>query len=400
MAGILLILDGLGDREHPRHAGKTPLECANTPNMDRLAQEGATGMFVSVGVGQPPGSAAAMLAILGYDPVRDNPGRGVLDALGAGVYVPGALAARANLATVREGRVVDRRAGRLKDPRLLERIERALNGIEIPGAEARFKITLHYRGVLVIRPEQFRASGDLLPNDPEDPRFSGTLSVLPGSESARRTAELVNRWLSEAKKRLEEIGGPANYVILRGFGTDVPAVEPFERRMGATLAAVSGLTYLKGIAKMVGGAVVDIPEGGLEENVAGILRALKENIERFDVLVTHIKATDVFGHEGDFEGKMRAIEYIDEHLVGPLREHLDPERDVLAITGDHCTPVTERRHTGDPAPLLLWGRGVRRDRSRSFGEHECMHGGLGLLRRDELVRAVVDLLGKSRRVGA
>ncbi len=400
MAGILLILDGLGDREHPKYGERTPLEYANTPNMDELVREGATGLFVSIGVGIPPGSAAAMLSILGYDPVRDNPGRGVLDALGADVYIPGALAARANLATAKDGEIIDRRAGRLSDPVLLEQIERTLNTIELPEAEARFKITLHYRGVLVIKPKHFQPSANLLSNDPEAPDFSGTLNVQPKTEDAQRTADLVNLWLSEARKRLEEIGGPANYVLLRGFGTQVPSVEPFKEKLGATLAAVSGLTYLKGIAKMVGGAAIDVPEENIEENVKGVLRAIKENKERFDLFVTHIKATDVYGHDGDFEGKAKAIEYIDRELVGPLRDALDPESDVLAITGDHSTPVTERRHTGDPVPLLIWGRGVRKDRSQVFGEHECMYGGLGLLRRDELVRTVVDLLGKSRRTGA
>ena len=398
MAAILLILDGLGDRVHPEY-GKTPLEAAETPNMDELARRGATGMFSSVGIGIPPGSAAAMLSILTYDPVRDNPGRGVLDALGAGVYMPGALCARANLATVRGNRVVDRRAGRLKDPEILRRVEDALNGIRIPGAEVRFKITLHYRGVLVIRPKKFRAHADLLSNDPEDPHFSGSLSVAAASAGARRTAELVNRWLAEAKRRLENIGGPANYVILRGFGVGYPPLQPFREKTGASLAVVSGLTYLKGIARVVGGAVIDVSEESVEENVKGIVEAVRREKEKHDVFVTHIKATDVYGHDGDFEGKVRAIEYLDRHLVGPLMDILD-ENDVIAITGDHSTPVTEKRHTGDPVPLLVAGRGVRPDRTQAFGERECMHGGLGLLRGGELVRMLVDLIGKSKRLGA
>ncbi len=389
MAAIIFIIDGLGGWSNPEFGWRTELEVANTPNFDFMAKMGECGLYNTIDFGIPPGSSGAMLSLLGYDPER--PTRGVLAAMGLGIYEEGAWAARTNLATVRGGKVVDRRAGRLRDENLLQKIEEVINAVEPPpGMDVKYRRTLDYRGVLVMR---FREdAGYIHSNDPEAPDFSGRIFPRAGN---RAVEEKLKIWLTRVKEALEKIpNNPANFLLIRGVGREVPRVQPFYERYGARLAILSRMPYMLGIGKYIGVDVIPVDES----NLAEVRKALELYVEKYDVLLVHVKGPDPYGHDGNFLGKVRAIEEIDR-TIGPTLVRL-AESHVVAVTGDHSTPALARRHTGDPCPLLVFGPGGRRDETAAFGERECSKGCLGHLKGSQLLHLLLDRIGLMRRIGA
>ncbi len=394
MAALILIIDGLGGWSNPEHNFQTELEVANTPNFDYMAKFGECGLYNTIDVGVPPGSSGAILSLLGYDP--RTPTRGVLAALGLGIYEDGAWAARTNLATVRDGMLVDRRAGRIADEALLRKIEEVINSVEPPeGMRIRFARTLKYRGVLVMHFSEDPKY--ILSNDPEAPDYGGSMFPRAGN---RKVEEKLRKWLTDVYSALMEIPEnaarelPANFLLLRGIGKGVPKVESFSKRYGAKAVILSKMPYMRGIAKFLGIDFMEVDEGNLLE----LKEKIPEALERYDLVLTHVKGPDPFGHDGDFYGKIRAIEEIDK-VLGPVLLSLG-EKHVIAVTGDHSTPALARRHTGDPCPLLIYGPGGRRDGVDRFSERACAAGILGHLRGDQLVKVVLDRIGKLPRVGA
>jgi len=369
---VLLVLDGLGGL--PRKSdGQTELEAAYTPNLDRLAQQGTTGLSNPIGYGITPGSGPAHLALFGYDPIHYDVGRGVLSALGIGFDLqPSDVAARGNFCTVDgNGFITDRRAGRIPTEKGAE-LCKLLDEIEIEGAETFVRPVKEYRFVLILR------SLGLSPELPDtDPQQIG-LRPLPATArvaEAQRTADLVNQWIAKAKSKLAG-QHPANMVTLRGFAQD-PALPKFQDIFRLNPAAVAVYPMYRGAARLVGMNVIPV-----EHPISNEFRTVAEHWEQYDFFFVHVKYTDSRGEDGDFEAKKAVIEEVDEAL--PILLDLQP--DVLIVTGDHSTPSQLKSHSWHPVPTLFWAPStVLTDAATAFGETECSRGGLGIFPATELM---------------
>ncbi|MFV1858274.1 MAG: 2,3-bisphosphoglycerate-independent phosphoglycerate mutase [Anaerolineales bacterium] len=385
---ILLILDGLGGLPM-QSGGATALEAAATPNLDRLAQEGTTGLTIPILRGVTAGSGPAHLALFGYDPLKYDVGRGVLEATGVGLQVArGDVAARGNFCTLdSDGLITDRRAGRLPSEAAAPLVEQ-LDSIEIPGYTFEIRHVREYRFALVARGEGLES--DLADTDPQQVGLA-PLDVIPEKPQSQASAELFNRWIDASRSVLAR-EPQANGLTLRGFSTN-PELPQFGPNYGLNAVCVAVYPMYKGAAKLVGMEILEF-EG---EDPDDEFSALGPRWEGFDFAFIHIKATDSRGEDGDFEGKAAVIETVDQEL-GRL---MDLEPAVLAVTGDHSTPARMRSHSWHPVPLLLWAPDtVRPDDSQGFGERICARGGLGTFPAKSLMALLLAHAGRLNKFGA
>ncbi|MBC6935268.1 MAG: 2,3-bisphosphoglycerate-independent phosphoglycerate mutase [Chloroflexi bacterium] len=363
---VLLVMDGLGGL--PREAGGlTELEAAFTPNMDKLAQEGSTGLSIPVARGVAPGSGPAHLALFGYDPIQYEIGRGVLEATGIGLEVlPGDVAIRGNFCTVDEnGLITDRRAGRIPTEEGAKRVA-LLKQIKLPGVETIVEAVQDYRFAVILRGAGL--NGSIADTDPQA-TGKPTLPARALAPEAEATAKLVNQWLEEARKVLKG-HEPANMVTLRGFAME-PGLPKYKDVYKLKAACVAVYPMYKGVARLVG---MDVITTDSHDTPADEFRHVARIWNDYDFIFCHIKYTDSRGEDGDFDAKAKVIESVDAAL--PILLDLKP--DVLVITGDHSTPATYKAHSWHPVPTLLWAPKTHMpDRAQAFGERECMIGALG-----------------------
>ena len=391
---VLVVCDGLGDR--PFAGGRTPLQASSKPNIDKLAASGINGQMDVISPGIVPGSDTAHLALLGYDPYQCYPGRGTFEALGAEMdFREGDVAFRANFATVSEdGSIIDRRAGRIGSDSLAE----ALN-VEIDGVEIRVKHTVDHRCAVVFRGENLsHLVSDVDPH--EEGMKPRKCRPLRNDEPAVRTASIVNKFVElsfkildsheENKERAEKGIPKANILLLRGAGT-YKSVEPFEQHFGFRACFIAGASLYKGVAKFLGIQTIDVKgaTGRADTNLKNKAKAAVDALKKYDLVFIHVKATDNFGHDGDFHGKASMIERIDSELIPSLTE----TDAIITITADHSTPVSIRRHSADPVPLLINGEGVRKDDVKAYDEISVASGGLCRLRGLDLMPTISDLMG-------
>lgn len=391
---ILLIIDGLGDLPTP----KTPLQAAKTPNLDKLAKNGITGMMCPVKRYVVPGSDTGHLNILGYEPSLFYQGRGPLEALGLGIELQeGDIAFRANFATVEGDNVVDRRAGRI-DTKTAAALSKKLS-MRIGDVEIIFKNSVEHRGVVVLR-----GPGLSSQISDTDPHAKGPLHpCYPFDESpeAKKTADIVNKftevahgWLSSApenKKRKK----PANMVLLRGPGT-YTKVPSFYGRYGFNAICVAGGAVYKGVATYMGMDIALVPgaTGDKNTDLKAKANATAKALETHDFVFMHIKACDSASHDGDFEGKKKMIEKIDKII--PILEKTGAS---IVITADHSTPVTLKAHTGHEVPILVY-RGERKDDVKKFDEISCAKGDLGHIKGKDVIHLILNITGKAEKYGS
>jgi 2,3-bisphosphoglycerate-independent phosphoglycerate mutase len=360
---VLLVIDGLGGLPHPE-TGKTELESARRPNLDRIARESICGLIDPVSPGITPGSAPGHLAIFGYDPVQYAIGRGVLEALGIDVQLkPDDIAARGNFCTVDDkGIITHRRAGRISTDKNTV-LCRLLNNITIEGADISVLPVKEHRFVLILGGTGL--SPELGDSDPqqigEAPRRIEALSP-----QARKTAEIANEFVSQASSLLQG-KTPANMVLLRGFSRR-PHIPSISEIYKLKPAAVATYPMYRGLARLVGMKV--LPGG---ESITDQLNSLHRHYAKYDFFFIHFKSTDARGEDGDFPAKVQAIEELDKALPGLLS--LDP--DVLIVTGDHSTPATLAMHSWHPVPFMLKSKWCRPDDVTEFSERACLAGGMG-----------------------
>lgn len=360
---VLLVLDGLGGLPAEK-GGATELEAADTPILDRLATDGICGLHQPVAPGITPGSGPSHLALFGYDPLKYQVGRGVLSALGIDFDLgPNDVAARGNFCTLDDqGRVADRRAGRIPTEKNKELCER-LREIELPGVEVFVETVKEYRLLLVLRGEGL--SGDLADTDPQE-IGERPLDPEPLSTGAKRTAGLVREFVEQARDVLAD-HHPANMILLRGF-SKLPDWPSFEQVFGLRAAAIAAYPMYRGVAKLVG---MEVLETGVD--VEEEMDVLEQHWQDYDFFFLHVKPIDSAGEDGDFDRKVSLIEEVD--AVMPRLLKLQP--DVLVVTGDHSTPSLLKYHSWHPVPVLLWSKHCRADSVNRFGERACMGGGLG-----------------------
>jgi 2,3-bisphosphoglycerate-independent phosphoglycerate mutase len=382
---VLLVLDGLGGLPVE---GKTALEAARTPHLDRLASAAACGLTDPIFRGITPGSGPSHLALFGYDPLRYQLGRGILEALGSGVEVGrNDLVARGNYATLKNGLIVDRRAGRIPTS-VNEKICRLLNeslqpppGIRIalfPGKEHRFVVKFSGEGL----------SDALTDADPQkDHKPPVSASAL--SAEAEKTAGTVNHFINDATRVLN--GQPAaNTVLLRGFSR-FPAIPTMSELYKIQPAAVANYPMYKGLARLLGMEV--LPVGGETQD---LIEALEAGFKGHDFFYVHFKKTDSAGEDGNFAAKVKAIEEID--LLIPRIEALGPE--VMAVTADHSTPCSLKSHSWHPNPFLLSSASAMPDAVPVFSERACARGHLGRFPSLQAMPLLLAHAGKLQKYGA
>lgn len=385
---LWLVLDGLGDL--PRLGdGHTPLSAAATPHLDRLAREGCCGRFDPVGPGITPGSGPGHLALFGYDPSEYEIGRGVLSAVGIDFPLrPGDVAARFNFCTVDgEGRITDRRAGRLPTPEN-QRLVAVLRTIPSPpGVEVFVETEAEHRGVLVLRGEGLgHRVGDT------DPQQVGVTPLRPtaGNRESERTAAVVAEFLAQAGQLLarEE---RANMLLLRGFDT-LPKIPSMSERFALRPVCIATYPMYRGLARLVGMAMPPAPQH-LEELPSALAAAHAAH----DFFFVHVKYTDKAGEDGDFDRKRQVIEEVDALLPALLA----PGFDVVVVTADHSTPWSMKSHSWHPVPALVWAPGrVFTDGAQAFSEMACLAGGLGRLPLRLLIAEALAAAGKLAKFGA
>ncbi|MCL5090649.1 MAG: 2,3-bisphosphoglycerate-independent phosphoglycerate mutase [Patescibacteria group bacterium] len=391
---ILIICDGMGDLPVPEFGNKTPLEAAKTPNMDRMAKLGKTGLMFTLGKGIRPNSDEAHLVIFGYNLKTDYPGRGPIEAAGVGeILEEGDIAIRGNVATVdNELRVIDRRAGRIDDttPLVSE-----FNGMEIDGIKFLVKPGVGHRLSIVMRGKGLSdkiTNSDVhyVTEDKVVENWEGLKVNVPqpldNSPEAKFTAEVLQKFLEKTHELLEknsvnqerEVKGElkANYLLTRGPGY-YKKVEPFTQKWNlAKAGCIAGAGLYKGLGVMVGMDLIPVASatGKPNTNITAKIDMAKEKIKDYDFLFVHIKPTDLFGEDGNPQGKKDFIEKIDEAI-----DHLDKVEATVAITADHSTPCSHKDHSADPVPLLIYSPGMISDNLAKFGEKDCQQGSLGII---------------------
>jgi len=407
MKAVLIVCDGLGDRPTKTLKGLTPLQAAKAETLSRIASQGECGIMDVIAPGQPPGSDTAHLAIFGYDPYACYPGRGAFEALGVGIELqPGDIAFRCNFGTANEdGVIIDRRAGRIssEEARQLAEVLKDIRIESVSGVQAIFHHSSEHRGVLVLRGERLsRCVSDV------DTHKVGVKPAVPqpldNSPEAERTAKALREFLEKAGKILAEHPLnrervkrgllPANILLPRGAGT-LPKIEPITRIWGIKAAAIAGGGLYKGVAKAVGFELIQVPgaNGTVNTNLRGKVEAAIRALDGYDLVFLHVKATDNVSHDKNPIKKVEVIEWISRELT-PLVEKVVSEGYYLAITGDHTTPSEVGEHRGDPVPLAIIGPDVRRDDVKMFDEISCARGSLCRIRGTDLMRILMNYLGR------
>jgi len=386
MKAAIIVCDGIADRPIKELGKRTPLEVADTPNMDELAARGINGIADPIYPGIRAGSDTSHLAILGYDPFKVYTGRGPFEAVGMGIKLEeGDVAFRCNFAIVEGNVVKDRRASRIKDT---EELAKLISAISIPGVEVLFK-SIDYRGVLVFRGEGL--SGNVSDSDPHVPgEPMKKVMPLDDTREAKYTANITNDFLAKAQKALEN-SAPANALTLRGCGV-MPKMESFREKRGLSGTCIATTAIIKGIAGIVEMEILEAEKDYKDRCKQG-LKAL----EKMDFLLMNIKEADEAGHDHDYAKKIEIIERIDSAL-GPFLDFTN--ENYLVLLSDHTTPVSFGDHTGDPVPLVIAGPEVRTDSVMRFDERSAAKGGLCRILGHDIMPILLNLMNKTEKFGA
>jgi len=390
---LFIVIDGLADEKIPSLSYKTPLEAAKKPNLDFLIKEGRGGLVTPFYFKKEiPTSEDCHLALFGYHPLKNNPGRGVLEALGLGLKIKkDDVCFRGNFATIDDNlKIIDRRAGRVSNTEILIK---SLNRLKIEKfKEISFflKKSFGHRFVLVLRGKNL--SEKVTSNDPKK-NNEFVLKIEPKTKNAKKTADFLNEFLKESffllknhpfnkKRKL-----PVNFLLLRGAGK-LKKVETFEKKYGLKACVIAGGTLYKGIGIFLGMKEIKVlgANGMKDTNLKGKILTAKKFLKKYDFVFLHIKATDTFAEDGDFKGKKEFIEKIDRNL----KEILSLKNTVIVITGDHATCSLLKSHCHLPNPLLVFGLG--RDKVSTFSERACQKGSLGKIPQLQLLKIIFKLI--------
>jgi 2,3-bisphosphoglycerate-independent phosphoglycerate mutase len=386
---ILVVLDGLGGLPVK---GKTELDTANKPNLDRLSAESACGLHIPVAMGITPGSGPGHLSLFGYDPIEWQIGRGVLEALGLGVELKKTdVAIRVNYATIENGVIKDRRAGRIptdQSRKVTEKLQekiRRIGDVEVilsPGMEHRFAAVLRFPEVLP------QGSSGINDTDPQK-EGKAPVPVTAGTPQAEKVAGVVRKFISEVTDILKE-QPKANFILTRGF-SQVPDIPHFEEVYGLKSLCIAVYPMYRGLATLIG---MEAPalSGDITEEIA----FLKKNYKDYDFFFLHIKKMDSYGEDGNFQGKVSKAEEFDKALP----EILGLGPDVLMITGDHSTPSVLKGHSWHPVPVLLSSPYVIAGTCKAFSERECIKGELGIFPTVNLMPMALANAGRLKKFGA
>ncbi|MCD6578987.1 2,3-bisphosphoglycerate-independent phosphoglycerate mutase [bacterium] len=383
---LQIILDGLGDIHSA--TGQTPLESANTPNLDKLAKESSLGLVDPIFPGITPGSGPGHLALFGYDPLINDIGRGVLEALGIGLTMKKeAVYARGNFCTLDENKIVlDRRAGRIpteKNEKICEKINIILK--DYKELDAKVYTVKEHRFVLEILDDKL----DFRLNDADPQKVDLPYKYIEEKlPEAKQSADKINKLIDYILKGIN--GDRVNGILLRGFARD-PGLATFEERFKLTPIAIAQYPMYKGLASLVGMTLAHVGP-----NMIDLAKALEENWNKgYDYFFFHVKKTDSYGEDGNFEAKKHVIEEFDKII--PAITKLNP--DVILITGDHSTPCPMKAHSWHPVPIMIYSKNVRAD-NLVFSEKNCRLGSISRINAIYEIPLLLAHSGKLDKYGA
>lgn len=422
---LYVVIDGMGDLPIGELGNKTPLEAAETPNMDFLAKNGKTGLMYSVRKGVAPESDAAVISLLGYDPFEYSTGRGIIEAVGAAIDVKdGDLALRCNFATLGKGNIIiDRRVRRTLTTEEATELSKAANvevKLESCPATFEFKNTMGHRAVLVMKSKGRRLSSNITNSDPAYSIIDGIGVATPNvdmvlkkceptddTEEARNAAKLVNEFIEKThklwenhevnRKRAAEGKLKANVVLTRDAGHLLPKLFNINEKYHVKFAALTDMTAERGIAELAGmhASLLPPPSGDLKNDFEIRVKKIMDLLPHYDCLYIHLKGPDEPGHDGNCHRKTDVISTIDEHFFGRLLQEITLKDCVICITSDHATPCSLKVHSDTPVPVLISGGKIQDDKISKFSERDCKNGSLGILDRGcELMPKLMQLLRK------
>jgi len=416
---IYVLLDGVGDLPHPDLEGKTPLEAANTPNLDKIAKNGSIGQVISVGKGIAPESDIAVFNMLGYKFLHsDYAGRGVIEAVGVGIdFKDGDLALRGNFSTLNdEGTIIDRRAGRQIEredvQEIAKEIENKIN-FSYPNSSVVVAPTIGHRVTVRIRKDGIYLSSEITNTDPAYARVDGMgiakavgdfmriekCLPLEESESSKITANLVNEFTEQSLQIMKESPinqkrGQANKkklscILLRDAGNKYPDVIPINEKYSMKFSCIVDMPVELGISDVL--KMQAFEAGGLTDYEEKARVAAKA-METQNAIYVHLKGPDEFGHDGDAIGKMKNIEEIDERFFKTLLENIDSSKVAILISADHSTPCINKGHSDDPVPVLVSGDFIKNDGTTRMTEKQAKKGNIGLLQGAQVVTTALNLI--------
>jgi 2,3-bisphosphoglycerate-independent phosphoglycerate mutase len=403
---LLIIFDGLGDRPLTELGHKTPLEATPKPNLDWFAANGVNGLLDPIAPGIVAGSDTSHLALFGYDPREVYTGRGPFEAAGVGIELqPGDIAFRGNFASVDDDmRITDRRAGRIRAG--AEELAQAVDGLRLGRIRAIVRAGTEHRVALVLRGRGL--SPKVTDTDPHE-IGAEVLDAKPLAASAKTTAKAVNAFTKQAYKilkdhpvnraRITKGEPPANVIMLRGAGV-FPNLVPIPERLHLKAAGIAGVALIRGMFRTFGMDLIEVhgATGGLDTDMVAKADAALHALGTYDLVVLHVKAPDLCGHDGNASEKIRVIERMDA-MMGHLKAGLSSDL-IVAMTADHSTPVAMKDHSGDPVPVTIFGEGIRVDDVLNFDERSVAHGALGRMRGQDLMNVLLDASNRAEKYGA
>ena len=383
---VVLLGDGMADLPIEALQGRTPLQAAKKPNMDRLAKRGRSGLAQTVPEGFPPGSDVANLSVMGYAPSKHYTGRAPLEAAAMEVQLGAAdIAFRCNFVTIEKGIMQDYSAGHISTEEGRELIE----AIAPLMPERKLYAGVSYRNLLVLK-----AGANAVctpPHDISDLPVASHLPSGPDSEHLISLMEAAGPVLANHPVNLNRIAAgkrPANAIWLWGQGP-APTMPSFAEKYMLEGAMISAVDLLKGIGRYAGLEVIDVAgaTGNIDTNYEGKVEATLRTLERLDFVYLHIEAPDEAGHEGDTALKVKAIELFDEKVVGPVIKGLEESGQDwrVLLLPDHATPISIKTHSRDPVPFTIAGTGVQPDGIERFDEAAARQGGYGRVQATELL---------------
>jgi 2,3-bisphosphoglycerate-independent phosphoglycerate mutase len=362
MKYVIVVMDGAADLPLPELGGKTPLEVARIPATDSLVREGRCEAVKTVPDGFSPGSDVAIMSLVGYDPAANYTGRAPLEAAALKIESrPGEWIFRCNLVTLKDGKMMDHSAGNVSSPEARSYID-AMNHL-VDGEKITFYPGVSYRNLMIIE-----GDFEVTTTPPHDILEQEAEPHLPRGTGAEILRSLQRR----SRESFSAMNNPAvSSIWLWGEGRP-KRMESFEKRFGLRGAVITAVDLVRGIGNLIGWETIDVEgaTGYYDTDYHAKGREAIQGLNAYDLMLVHIEATDEAGHEGNPTEKIKALEEIDRHIVGPIHEHLrnGNEHWRMLVLPDHPTPCSIRTHTPDPIPFTIAGWGIESDRSESFSE--------------------------------
>jgi len=393
MKYIVLVPDGLADEPLKELGGKTPMEAAQTPNMDFLAQHGFSGLAQTIPDGMPPGSDIGNLSLMGYDPHKNFSGRASLEAANLGIKLKDdEVVFRCNLVTIKDKKMDDYSAGHISSDEarnLIEHLERAIDWPDV-----RFYPGKSYRHLMVIKTINVLAMLKIKTTPPHDIINQSIKSYLPNGPQSDVLLKIMDSSKAVLEKhqinKIREESGenPANMIWLWGQGAR-PNLPSFKEQYGLTGAVISAVDLVNGIGRLAGLDVIDVPgaNGYYDTNYKGKADYALESLKKHDFVYVHVEATDEAGHNGDWKAKTECCEHFDKKVVGTFLKAYGKAKDVrILVCPDHPTPVARRVHDRAPVPFIMWGDGITSNGTKEYSEKAASAIGLKFKSGQELIQ--------------